>query len=65
MIFNLILIILTIFGGIVMISAKNLGKTKKSVTGIPMVFNASISSFAYWTTIFITIKYIIELIRKK
>lgn len=60
MIFNLILIIFTIFGGIVMISA------------FPAILVLTIANieifllcFAYWTTIFITIKYIIELIRKK
>lgn len=60
MIFNLILIILTIFGGIVMISA------------FPAIFVLTIANieifllcFTYWTAVFITIKYIIELIRKK
>ena len=60
MIFNLILIILTIFGGIVMISA------------FPAILVLTIANieifllcFAYWITIFITIKYVIELIRKK
>ena len=60
MIFNLIFIILTIFGGIVMISA------------FPAILVLTIANieifllcFVYWTAIFITIKYIIELIRKK
>jgi hypothetical protein len=60
MIFNLILIIITIFCSIVMISA------------FPAILILTITNieifllcFAYWATIFITIKYIIELIRKK